>query len=73
MTPLLLIWYGAGLFIALLIALEARRAGREARAAGRPLPWRRILVSFALPAALGAALFAIWPLVAWALATSTPP
>lgn len=72
MTPLLVIWYAAGLYIIGLIAVEVARHARAARAQGRPVAWGRIVVVVALPTLVGALLFAIWPLVAWALAKSAP-
>jgi hypothetical protein len=65
-TPLLAIWYGAGLYVLALVAVDTRR---RARAEG--IDWRRFVVTTALPMLLGSALFAIWPLVAWALARGT--
>lgn len=68
MTPLLVIWYVAGLYIIALIGVEVARHARAARADERRVEWGRLAVVVLLPTLIGAALFAIWPLVAWALA-----
>ena len=65
MTPLLVIWYSAGLYALLLVALDVWR-----RARARQVSWRRLVWTTVLPVLVGAAVFAIWPLVAWALARS---
>lgn len=65
MTPLLVIWYAAGLYAIALVALDVRRAVRSGQQS-----WRRALVTTAIPVVVGGAVFAIWPLVAWALARS---
>lgn len=63
MTPLLAIWYAAGLYVLTLVAVDTRQ---KARTEG--INWRRFAFTTAIPMVLGSALFAIWPLVAWALA-----
>lgn len=61
-TPLLFIWYGAGLYVLALVVSDTRR-----RAKSEGIDWRRFALTTALPMILGSALFTIWPLVAWAL------
>jgi len=61
--PLLVIWYIAGLYALLLVAVDARRRARVAA-----IDWRRFALTTGVPMVVGSALFAIWPMVAWALA-----
>jgi hypothetical protein len=62
-TPLLAIWYLAGLYALALVAVDTRRRART-----EGINWRRFAITTAIPMMLGSALFAMWPLVAWALA-----
>ena len=65
MTPLLVIWYSAGLYALVLVAVDLYRQASSGRAS-----WRRLVWTTVLPVLLGSAVFVIWPLVAWALARS---